>query len=51
MSVAVVQTNKIFGEVKKNDDKAQSQMEAELAAVSIADIHREIAPACTAKRQ
>lgn len=29
--------------------RAQAQMEAELARVSIADIHREVAPACTAK--
>ena len=42
--------NKIAAVLEKTFSKAQAQMEAELAAVSIADIHRELVPVCTAKK-
>lgn len=42
--------NKIAAALEKAFSKAQSQMEAELAAISIADIHREVSSVCTAKR-
>ena len=38
--------NKIAAVLEKAFSKAQAQMEAELAAVSIADIHRELASVC-----
>ena len=42
--------NKIAAVLEKTFSKAQAQMEAELAATCIADIHREVASVCTAKR-
>jgi len=42
--------NKITAVLEKVFSKAQAQMESELAAVSIADIHREVSSVCTAKR-
>jgi len=41
--------HKITGVLEKAFSKAQAQMEAELAAISIADIHREVSSVCTAK--
>lgn len=41
--------NKIAAALEKAFSKAQAQMEAELAAVNIADIHREVSSVCTAK--
>ena len=41
---------KIGAVLEKAFSKAQAQMEAELAVVSIADIHREVASVCTVKR-
>jgi len=41
--------NKIAAVLAKSFAKAQAQMEAELAAITIADIHREVASVCTGK--
>jgi len=42
--------NKISTALEKAFSKAQARMESELAAISIADIHREVASICTAKQ-
>jgi Rrf2 family protein len=42
--------SKIAAVLEKAFAKAQGQMEAELAAISIADVHREVSSVCTAKR-
>jgi Rrf2 family protein len=41
--------NKITAVLEKAFSKAQAQMEAELAMVNIADIHRQVSSVCTAK--
>jgi len=41
--------SKIAAVLARAFSKAQSQMEAELAAISIADIHREVASVCPGK--
>ncbi|MFT3782964.1 MAG: Rrf2 family transcriptional regulator [Nibricoccus sp.] len=41
---------KIAAALERAFSRAQSQMEAELANVSIADIHREVSTVCTAKK-